>query len=85
MRKILAVGVALVATMAAGCGSSDEPKKKEKDDVMKVEDPAFGPLVGTPKKVQNKTDAAAETYRDNLNERLDEDEGANKKDEPPQD
>jgi len=85
MRKILAVGVALVATMAAGCGSSDEPKKKEKDDVMKVEDTAFGPLVGTPKKVQNKTDAAAETYRDNLNERLDEDEGANKKDEPPQD
>ena len=85
MRKILAVGVALVATMAAGCGSSDEPKKKEKDDVMKVEDTAFGPLVGTPKKVQEKTDAAAETYRDNLNERLDEDEGANKKDEPPQD
>ena len=85
MRTMLAVGVAMVAMVAAGCGSSDEPKKKEKDDVMKVEDTAFGPLVGTPKKVQNKTDAAAETYRDNLNERLDEDEGANKKDEPPQD
>jgi uncharacterized lipoprotein len=85
MRTILAVGVALVAMVAAGCGSSDEPKKKEKDDVMKVEDTAFGPLVGTPKKVQDKTDAAAETYRDNLNKRLDEDEGANKKDEPPQD
>ena len=85
MRTMLAVGVAMVAMVAAGCGSSDEPKKKEKDDVMKVEDTAFGPLVGTPKKVQDKTDAAAETYRDNLNKRLDEDEGANKKDEPPQD
>jgi len=85
MRTMLAVGVAMVAMVAAGCGSSDEPKKKEKDDVMKVEDTAFGPLVGTPKKVQEKTDAAAETYRDNLNKRLDEDEGANKKDEPPQD
>jgi uncharacterized lipoprotein len=85
MRTILAVGVALVAMLAAGCGSSDEPKKKEKDDVMKVEDTVFGPLVNTPKKVQDKTDAAAETYRDNLNKRLDEDEGANKKDEPPQD
>jgi len=85
MRTMLAVGVAMVAMVGAGCGSSDEPKKKEKDDVMKVEDTAFGPLVGTPKKVQEKTDAAAETYRDNLNKRLDEDEGANKKDEPPQD
>ena len=26
---------------------------------MKVEDTAFGPLVGTPKKVQDETDAAA--------------------------
>jgi len=85
MRTMLAVGVAMVAMVAAGCGSSDEPKKKEKDDVMKVEDTAFGPLVGTPKRVQAKTDAAAETYRENLNKRLDEDEGANKKDEPPQD
>ena len=85
MRTILAVGVALVATMAAGCGSSDEPKKKEKDDVMKVEDTAFGPLVGTPKRVQDETDADARKYRDSLNERLDADEGANKKDDPPQD
>jgi hypothetical protein len=72
------------AIMLAGCGSSDEPKKKE-EPPMRVEDTAFGPLVGTPKKVQDKTDAAAKKYRDNLNERLDTDEGANKKDEPPQD
>ncbi len=82
MRVILAVGVMAIAL--TGCGSSDEPEKKE-EPPMKVEDTAFGPLVGTPKKVQDETDAAAEKYRDNLNERLDEDEGANKKDEPPQD
>jgi hypothetical protein len=83
---MLAVGVACVAMLAAGCGSSDEPEKKDKDDVMKVEDTAFGPLVGTPKKVQDRTDAAAEQYRDSMNQRLEEDEGGNgKKDEPPGD
>ena len=85
MRALQAVGVALLSILAAGCGSSDEPKKKEKDDVMKVEDTAFGPLVGTPKRVQDETDADAAKYRDKLNERLDTDEGVNKKDEPPQD
>ncbi len=84
MRTYMTVGVVLVAMLAAGCGSSDEPKKKEQ--VMKVEDTAFGPLVGTPKKVQDKTDAAAEQYRETLNERLEEDEGGSpKRDEPPAD
>ena len=83
MRAMLAVGVMGVAMLAAGCGGSDEPEKKEKDEVMKVEDTAFGPLVGTPKKVQDRTDAAAEQYRDSMNERLEEDEGGTpKKDEP---
>jgi hypothetical protein len=86
MRTLQAVGLVFVAVIAAGCGSSDEPKKKEKEEVMKVEDTAFGPLVGTPKKVQDRTDAAAEQYRDSMNERLDEDEGGKpKKDEPPGD
>jgi hypothetical protein len=35
--------------------------------------------------VQDETDADAAKYRDSLNERLDTDEGANKKDDPPQD
>ena len=48
---------------------------------MKVEDTAFGPLVTTPKKVEERTDAAADLYRDNMNKRLDEDEGA-PRDEP---
>lgn len=82
MGQFVAIGLLATAIALAGCGKS-EPEKEEPP--MKVEDTAFGPLVGTPKKVQNRTDAAAETYRDNLNERLDADEGANKKDEPPED
>ena len=83
MRTILAVGMACAAMLAAGCGSSDEPEKKEKDEVMKVEDTAFGPLVGTPKKVEDRVDASQDQYRDSLNERLEEDEGGTpKKDEP---
>ena len=85
MRVILALGVMAIALSATGCGSSDEPEKKKEEPPMRVEDTAFGPLVGTPKKVQNETDAAARKYRDNLNERLDIDEGVNKKDDPPQD
>ena len=73
------------AMMLASCGSSDEPEKKKEEPPMRVEDTAFGPLVGTPKKVQQETDADAAKYRDKLNERLDTDEGVNKKDDPPQD
>ncbi len=79
MRNILALGMMTLTLTVMGCGSSDEPKKKTEVPTMKVEDTAFGPLVGTPKKVQDRTDAAAETYRENLNQRLDEDEGAPKK------
>ena len=82
MRAMWACGL-LAAALVAGCGSSDEPNKKE-EPPMKVEDTVFGPLVGTPKKVQDRTDAAAETYRENMNERLEKDEGGNKK-EPAED
>jgi hypothetical protein len=82
MREYVAIGLLATAITLAGCGKS-EPEKEEPP--MRVEDTAFGPLVGTPKKVQNETDAAARKYRDKLNERLDADEGGNKKDEPPQD
>jgi hypothetical protein len=86
MRTMLAVGVMSVAMLAAGCGGSDDTDEKEKDEVMKVEDTAFGPLVGTPKKVQDRTDAAAEQYRDSMNKRLEEDEGGTpQKEEPPGD
>ncbi len=74
MRIYAAIGVLSAALAFAGCGGSDEPEKKE--EPMKVEDTAFGPLVTTPKKVEERTDAAAELYRDNMNKRLEEDEGA---------
>ncbi len=82
MGQFVAIGLLATAIALAGCGKSETEKEKPP---MKVEDTAFGPLVGTPKKVKDRTDAAAETYRDNLNERLDADEGANKKDESPED
>ena len=83
MRTMVALGIILTAAIAAACGGSDEPKKNEKDEVMKVEDTAFGPLVGTPKKVQDRTDAAAGQYRESMNERLEEDEGGRpQQDEP---
>jgi hypothetical protein len=84
MREILAIGMMAVALLAAGCGGSDTPDRKgKKDETMKVEDTVFGPLVGTPKKVQDRTDAAAEQYRESLDKRLDEDEGGTKKEDPP--
>ncbi len=83
MRNWLAIGLVAAVLGTAGCGSADEPEKKDERPVMKVEDTAFGPLVGTPKKVEDRTDAAAELYRDNMNKRLDEDEGGTpKQDEP---
>ena len=86
MREILAIGVVTAMLLLAGCGGSDTAEKKEekKDETMKVEDTVFGPLVGTPKKVQDRTDAAAEQYRESLNERLEQDEGGTKKEDPPE-
>ena len=85
MREILAIGVVTTMLLLAGCGGSDTAEKKEKkDETMKVEDTVFGPLVGTPKKVQDRTDAAAEQYRESLNERLEQDEGGTKKEDPPE-
>jgi hypothetical protein len=70
----------LAATLAlAGCGEPDPPEKG--DEPLKVEDTVFGPLVSTPEKVGERTDAAAGKYRDSMNQRLEEDEGASR-DEP---
>lgn len=80
MRAIVASGVLTVALALAGCGGPDEPE--EKDEPMKVEDTAFGPLVGTQDKARDGANAAVEVHRENLNKRLDEDEGANREEEP---
>lgn len=72
--------VLLAATLAlAGCGESDQPDKE--DEPLKAEDTVFGPLVSTPEKVEDRTDAAAGKYRDGMNQRLEEDEGG-LRDEP---
>ena len=77
MRAILALGVLTVALTTAGCGSSDEPKEEEPP--MKVEDTVFGDLVGTQDKARDDANAAVELHRESLNKRLEEDEGASKK------
>ena len=73
-------GAILIAMLAAGCGGTDEP---EKEETMKVEDTAYGPLVATPKKVQDRANAAVELNRANMNERLEKDEGGSPPAEEP--
>jgi hypothetical protein len=84
MIKIMTIAMMTAALPIAGCGGSDTADRKEKEETMKVEDTAFGPLVGTPKKVQDRTDAAAEQYRESLDKRLEEDEGGTKKEDQPE-
>jgi len=76
MRAILALGMLTVALTTAGCSSSDEPEEEEPP--MKVEDTAFGPLIGTQDKARDDANAAVELHRESLNKRLEEDEGAPK-------
>lgn len=71
MRAIVATG--LVAIMLGGCGGSDEPEEREKP--MKVEDTVFAPVVTAPARVQDRANAAVELHRENMNERLEQDEG----------
>ena len=82
MRVCMAIGAMAAALVLAGCGGSDEPEEDE--EPMKVEDTVFGPLVGTPDKVKDRTDTAVESHRENLERRLEEDEGATVE-EPPAD
>jgi hypothetical protein len=74
MRIYVTIGMMTAALLAAGCGGKDEPEKK-KEPPMKVEDTAFGPLIGTQDKALDRANAAVEEHRGNLNERLEEDEG----------
>jgi hypothetical protein len=80
MNAIVASGVLAMALALAGCGGPDEPEEKE--EPMKVEDTAFGPLVGTQDKARDRANAAVEVHRKSMNERLDQDEGANREEEP---
>ena len=74
MRIYVTIGAAAAVLALAGCGGPEEPEKER--EVMKVEDSAFGPLVTTPEKVEDRTNAAVELHREQLKERLEEDEGS---------
>jgi hypothetical protein len=78
MRIYVTIFWAAAAVALAACGGSEEPRKEEKREVIKAEDTAFGTLVGAPKKVEDSTDAAADQYRDSMNQRLEQDEGGSR-------
>jgi hypothetical protein len=82
MRVVVAIGVVSASLALAGCGGSDEPEQAE--EPMKVEDTVFAPVVTAPERVQDRTNAAVDVHRENLDDRLAEDEGA-PADEPPGD
>ena len=73
MHASVATGMLAVAVALAGCGGSDEPAGK--DEPMKAEDTALGPLIGTQDKARDRANAAVDAHRENLNERLEKDEG----------
>jgi hypothetical protein len=82
MRANFAIGMLALAAVLAGCGGSDKP---EEEEPMKVEDTAFGPLVGTQDKARDRASAAVEVHRENLDDRLEQDEGDSRKEEPARD
>ncbi len=71
MQRMLTIGLLASALQLSGCGSS-EPEEPP----MKVEDTAFGELIGTQDKVRDAANAAVDTHREALESRLEADEGA---------
>lgn len=73
MRAFLTTGLLAIALSLGGCGGGD-PEPEEPP--MRVEDTAFGELVGTQDKVRDAANAAVDLHRDALDSRLEADEGA---------
>ena len=83
MRAIWTAGV-FAALAIAGCGSSEPapaPKAAE-EKPMKVEDTAFGDLVGTQDKARDRTNAAVEQYKAALDAEIKESEGQKPEEKP---
>lgn len=76
MRTTLMVGMLAIMTLPAGCGGDSESGQEPEEPPMKVEDTAFGDLVGTQDKARDRTNAAVDAHRENLDSRLEADEGA---------
>lgn len=78
MRAFFTIGLLAIALALGGCGGGeDEPEEPP----MKVEDTAFGDLVGTQDKVRDRTNAAVDLHRESLDSRIEADEDAP---EPPE-
>ncbi len=73
MRVIMTIGLLAIVSLPAGCGES-EPEPEEPP--MKVEDTAFGPLIGTQDKARDRANAAVELHRESMDRRLEQDEDA---------
>ena len=73
MREFLTIGLMAAALTLCGCGGG-EPEPEEPP--MKVEDTAFGELVGTQDKVRDRTNAAVDLHRETLDSRIEADEDA---------
>jgi hypothetical protein len=73
MRICRTIGALAAVLALAGCGAAQEPEQEEPP--MKVEDSAFGDLVGTQDKARDRANAAVDLHREQLKERLEEDEG----------
>ena len=80
MRGIISWGLLATTLALAACGGSDEPDERE--EPMKVEDTVFAPVVTAPARVQDRTNAAVELHRENMNERLEQDEGGGDEEVP---
>jgi len=73
MRAFMTLGLLAIALPLGGCGSGEnEPEEPP----MKVEDTAFGELVGTQDKVRDRTNAAVDLHREALDSRIEADEDA---------
>lgn len=72
MRAILTIGLLTATLTLCGCGGEPEPEEPP----MKVEDTAFGELVGTQDQVRDRTNAAVDLHRETLNSRIEADEDA---------
>ena len=73
MRATTAIGWLTAMLALAGCGGGEPEPEKEP---MKVEDTAFGDLIGTQDKARDRTNAAMDAHREALQKQLEADEGA---------
>ena len=71
MRASVAVGMIAAAMTIEACGGG-EPEQEEPP--MKVEDTAFGPLIGTQDKARDRTNAAIDAHREAMEAQIEADE-----------